>query len=1494
MGCGASSGAGPFSALDHGDIPSVVVHKRPADSGLPALVRDPFTADAVLAKLDGADKALRLERRAYEDERILQVLPDRRAERQERQKDYAYALGSLLAIQTLREAAAREKVPEILKPREPTDIRGAGVLATVKQALKMKMEHHLATIAGTQAAAKQHTALRRRITALANARLYLGTLRFASSNKKVAEHQIAAQAEQWRAMRDFERVRDLAVAKYKAKRRAGVAEGALAFMRKYEGKEEVGALMMDAELRQKYGVEHNRAREAYAAASEAAKGVKDARDQLATCRERLRVVELLGKMKPTDAQMNAAEAAVDEEICIAARALEGTEVPRNVYKNSLRKLDKCIGALSVLDHARAVRASLWKPDGTFQPRVQRLTLDVNVSQFPSSAVTATITYVSARAVLKRELMEALSSVCALLGCKHAYRVAKRRMLFSQGAQQYVEFLQKQTLIEVRSVIKQVEGGIKADMDDAEKVLGQDSIDEHEQLKLARERWYVSKGTMEFLDGIVLGGLGGFAPDVRSAAQTKADQRKLASAKAVDQLGMRRPAKEKARQIEGKLLVMASVKDLAQKLWDCQVELRNLIKQDQPPLSDQTDPGIPKEPEPEPEPETGTVGAPEPEPEPEHKPSRMPSMFQKKPKVPQMSQYERKELEEQLNKKVEQAWDNWCDALAHLRSSFDFARRAAGYEMEAIEIHRVQLRESYEWLHTVRGRIAALELVSRPRGGVTAFLKHKKIELQIAASLAMSTECAAEEDHRAHRSAILRMTSIKEASVFLSYMIQVRLDTTLKNGPERARWRPEAQRRMIEEELRNARQELPTLSKTVLARTAAKRRYQVAKGAVEWLADPSNSLRALKLVNPAVEEERSVEAQEELKDAEEALGPAQEAAAGVKDIKQWIWTTRQKLAVLEYFRPLEAVPDDREDGAEEEDEGLRFARMAVDAELYLRGEKWACEQELKRTAEAAGWYKDAKVKAQRTKGALALVEKLVAAVNVPDEIEDEVDDVLRLTIQVLGEGGAGKGPRELVVPVRATAEMVMVKLVEDNWPDLDAEAKVRLQVLYNGLALPAQDALVEHEIVSGEKLHLLLPPGCVLPADRVTEKERVKSRTGFTDGSADGLLTSVRTLKERLASLSFAMAEDQWAVMRDQWTVREGEWLTGASERMTKLKEMFVESGVGEMKEDPDLEERQRLLPFGSGHGKRLTGIGLNVDHNDWSWAPGVADAARKAQQKRQARLDATEEAEAERQKKQSKSKTGTGIEDWRFKQQEIDRVDKEIREMIEWSMDALESQAWQQEQLAVKVRNGAAGVGDATAAELVAAALRQQGRHDRWEAKARGEYEALWEGAAAGSGNARETCYSVQQADESATVSWGLLQKVNEAVAEEQHLEKMAIRQTILRTKQEPVPSPGGTMEATDHARAERLAAAVGVRPDTSSSYSKAVDEELNELAIIEDERPDSADRKLIQERRPRSPVRTVRTPTHMRLELAIPSKQCITSPPRTVALSHVTRSAFL
>ena len=49
-----------------------------------------------------------------------------------------------------------------------------------------------------------------------------------------------------------------------------------------------------------------------------------------------------------------------------------------------------------------------------------------------------------------------------------------------------------------------------------------------------------------------------------------------------------------------------------------------------------------------------------------------------------------------------------------------------------------------------------------------------------------------------------------------------------------------------------------------------------------------------------------------------------------------------------------------------------------------------------------------------------------------------------------------------------------------------------------------------------------------------------------------------------------MAEDQWALLRDQWTLREREWLSGASERVSALKDMFLESGAGQMKEDPDL------------------------------------------------------------------------------------------------------------------------------------------------------------------------------------------------------------------------------------------------------------------------------------------------------------------------------------
>ena len=91
----------------------------------------------------------------------------------------------------------------------------------------------------------------------------------------------------------------------------------------------------------------------------------------------------------------------------------------------------------------------------------------------------------------------------------------------------------------------------------------------------------------------------------------------------------------------------------------------------------------------------------------------------------------------------------------------------------------------------------------------------------------------------------------------------------------------------------------------------------------------------------MEEERGLETEKELKDAEEAIAPALEGAAGVKDIKQWLWVCRQKLVVLDMFRDLEKPPggedgeeEDGEEEEEEEDEDTRFRRMVGEAELYL--------------------------------------------------------------------------------------------------------------------------------------------------------------------------------------------------------------------------------------------------------------------------------------------------------------------------------------------------------------------------------------------------------------------------------------------------------------------------------------------------------------------------------------------------------------------------------
>ena len=368
MGCGASTGR---SAGD-GDPPMVVVRERQRAAGPPSLTRPPLTMPSVIRTLRKGEAELKQQKHICEDSRKTNFLPQRQGEHSQLQIDFGYALGALLAVHTLKEAALREKVPEILRPAEPTDLRGVGELATVQAALKMKLECHLATVAVTHRLAKSHSALNRRITALANARLYVTTIRVASSDHKITEMTMEAESEQWHAMHEVERLRSLVVARAEAKRQAAVSEGALLFVDKYKGREEVGALMMDAELRQKYQIECIKSQEKLEEATEEATGATAAQNRLASAREKLRVIEIFKRKKPTEAQCTAAEAGLDGEICEAARAIEAVRLARAAYKHAKTKMVKCIGGLSVLGHARAVRASMWKPGHL----VQRLTLDV--------------------------------------------------------------------------------------------------------------------------------------------------------------------------------------------------------------------------------------------------------------------------------------------------------------------------------------------------------------------------------------------------------------------------------------------------------------------------------------------------------------------------------------------------------------------------------------------------------------------------------------------------------------------------------------------------------------------------------------------------------------------------------------------------------------------------------------------------------------------------------------------------------------------------------------------------------------------------------------------------------------------------------------------------------------------------------------------------------------------------------------------------------------
>jgi hypothetical protein len=117
MGCGASSGvaAGGRGFID-GQPPMVVVRERQqVQRGLKGLTRPPLTRGALERALRKGEGELKQQRRVIQDARLSDFLPERLASKRAHQVDFSYALGALVAVHTLREAAQREKVPEILR-----------------------------------------------------------------------------------------------------------------------------------------------------------------------------------------------------------------------------------------------------------------------------------------------------------------------------------------------------------------------------------------------------------------------------------------------------------------------------------------------------------------------------------------------------------------------------------------------------------------------------------------------------------------------------------------------------------------------------------------------------------------------------------------------------------------------------------------------------------------------------------------------------------------------------------------------------------------------------------------------------------------------------------------------------------------------------------------------------------------------------------------------------------------------------------------------------------------------------------------------------------------------------------------------------------------------------------------------------------------------------------------------------------------------------------
>jgi hypothetical protein len=194
MGCGASKG----DVRGYNEAPMVIVRSGGAD-GLPTLKREQLSVPKILERLVSERERATAERRQYETALLLNFVRERRTEQDDKLEKFSYALGSLLGLHTLREAADLDTIPEILKPLEPASVRGVGEMAAIHAALKMKIDTYLATIASTQAAAKINSGLKRRLTGLANARLSVARTQAAASARAVGALRIEAGIAEGRA-----------------------------------------------------------------------------------------------------------------------------------------------------------------------------------------------------------------------------------------------------------------------------------------------------------------------------------------------------------------------------------------------------------------------------------------------------------------------------------------------------------------------------------------------------------------------------------------------------------------------------------------------------------------------------------------------------------------------------------------------------------------------------------------------------------------------------------------------------------------------------------------------------------------------------------------------------------------------------------------------------------------------------------------------------------------------------------------------------------------------------------------------------------------------------------------------------------------------------------------------------------------------------------------------------------------------------------------------